>query len=229
MNIFTYKYIRYIISSVILQVIVLKEEISKIEKEVEELGDKIGAVYFEYSDLFGEDNNKKNTKRNEQYEIEQRRKFFELNKRLDVLYHIDFAMENNPDIVSDTLDLYLENYDDITQARQYTIFIHDTKEYVGKIRYKGENYSMFGNVAYEIEEKHRGNHYALISLRLMSEKLYQKGIRDLYISAECHNKASIKTIKKFGGIMFDNDGFIVQYKCDLKRILNINDNIINRK
>ena len=83
---------------------------------------------------------------------------------------------------------------------------------------KKHHQEYFGNVSYKIDEKYRGNNYALMALKLMSTDLYKKGVEELLISAKKDNIASIKTIEKFGDGLIENDGFVVRYKCDLKLI-----------
>ena len=50
---------------------------------------------------------------------------------------------------------------------------------------------------------------------MMSEYLYKKGVRELFISADRKNIASIKTIEKFGGQILKEYSDIIQYRCDL--------------
>lgn len=196
----------------------MEEKIKELTKKIEELSDKLEFIYFDVSWMF-DDPNCESAK----YERERREKqakikeeYNRLNSQLDILYRIDFAMKNDPTLSNEILDLYVEDRDSFTQACQYNLFKHGTYEYVGNIRFYGENDSIFGNVSYEIEEQQRGNHYALIGLKLIGPDLAKRGINELFISAEKWNTASIKTIEKFNGKLISDEGGLVQYKCDIK-------------
>ena len=196
----------------------MEEKIKELTDKIAKLSEKMEFIYFDVSWMFDDPNSDsarcERERRENQAKIKQ--EYNELNKQLDILYRIDFAMKNRPVTSNQILDLYVEGRDTFTQACQYNLFKHNTNEYVGNIRYIGECEGMFGNISYEIEEAHRGNHYALIGLELVGIDLSKRGVEELFISAEKWNKASIKTIEKFGGKLIDDEGGLVQYKCDIK-------------
>ena len=196
----------------------MEEKIKQLTKRLEELSDKLEFIYFDVSWMFDDPDceSAKYERERRENQAALKKEYNEINSQLDILYRTDFAMKNKPVISSDTLDLYVEDRDPFTQACQYNLFKHGTYEYVGNIRFYGENDSIFGNVSYEIEEQHRGNHYALKGLQLIGPDLAKRGINELFISAEKWNKASIKTIEKFNGKLISDEGGLVQYKCSIK-------------
>jgi tagatose 1,6-diphosphate aldolase len=203
-------------------VIGMTEQISIIQKKLEEISSEIEFLYFNASWMIGEnicfDFRQEEERRKKQAEL--RKEYFELNRQLDILYKVDFAMKNKPAMSNGILDVYVGERNVFTKAFQYNLFKHGTYEYVGNIKYSGKNDSIFGNISYEIEEKYRGNHFALIGLQIISEDLYERNVKEVFISAEKKNIASIKTIERFGGTIIDDDCGIKQYRCDLSLILN---------
>lgn len=193
----------------------ISKDIADIEGRLAKIANRLDVLYISDKDLY------------EKAKDDLRDEYFELNHRLDVLYRIENAMSRNPDINGESIDLYAGYRNPITQECWYNIFLTGAKEYVGNIRFSGNNdQSIYGNVSYFIEEGHRGNKYAFLALKLMGEDLYKRGVDILLISAYEWNSASIKTIEKFGGICIGKcetkEGIIRRYKCNLSLIINRN-------
>ena len=116
----------------------------------------------------------------------------------------------NPIISDDILTLswrYKSNKDDVNTSKDETfdIILNETREVIGGISFDYACFSGFtygGNVAYDIKEQFRNNHYATRALKLLKELLHQNkytGDKDLYISTLPENIYSKK-------VALNNDG-----------------------
>lgn len=137
------------------------------------------------------------------------------------IFQIKFLIEvlsSNLKLSNDIIDLYLLNDG---YRMEFSIFLHDANTFIGNIKYlkdlDEDGKKLFGDVSYEIFEQYRGNGYAGMALDLLSKHLYLNGINELFIAAYNDNKASIKVIEKFGGIICDTNSYRVCYKCDLTK------------
>lgn len=79
--------------------------------------------------------------------------------------------------------------------------------YIGKINYRSElNDSLRlkgGNVGYSIRPSERGKGYATEMMKYIIEKAKNEGQKELLLSCDSDNVASIKVIEKSGGILKD--------------------------
>ena len=72
---------------------------------------------------------------------------------------------------------------------------------VGKISFRiGHNYHSYynGNIGYEIDEKYRGNHYALMACQLALKAARYHKMEKIFLTCDYDNAASYKTIEKLG-------------------------------
>lgn len=94
-----------------------------------------------------------------------------------------------------TLELVISS-----EKRQFYYYkIYDNNfEYVGNcgIRFNADKY--LGNIEYEIFPGFNGHNYAAIASKLLAKIAIEKGIKDLKITANPNNIASLKTIEKLG-------------------------------
>ena len=156
-------------------------------------------------------------------EIEERHRLLTIKNDLEdkkyALIAWIFVYSRNPNLVSDKVDLYLDDYEEF----HYLICNHNTKNPLGYINYLGEvSYkTSFGNISYYIRDNYRGNNYALSALHLMTDYLYKQGIKEVYIATTKDNIPSNKIAMKFGGNKIPSSHKdIVTYKCDLSSIKN---------
>lgn len=85
---------------------------------------------------------------------------------------------------------------------------------VGNIEFRGhhiDNYS--GDVGYSILEEHRGSSYAYHALCVLGELIKAKGYNDFWVSSKYNNISSIKTIKKYGGKLIEEDEGVYLFNC----------------
>ena len=152
--------------------------------------------------------------------IERRENLY---KKKDTLYKKVIPYYEEPDLTNEEVTLY-KNKKHFLEGVRYFIYNTKTNEFVGDIAFLGKDYPSrhkYGNISYGIEKEHRGNHYALKALKLLTDDLYKKGIKKIYIAAFSDNIPSIKTIKSFGGVEFPStDEKISVFKCDLNLIKN---------
>ena len=86
----------------------------------------------------------------------------------------------------------------------WDIILKSENTAIGKISLRlGENdHSRYnGNIGYEIEEKYRGNHYAFLACQMVLEIAKAHGMDKLYLTCDCGNVPSYKTIERLGGIL----------------------------
>ena len=189
---------------------------------MDEIKEKITELRKLYLLLENELLTNKDPKIQKKYE-ETIKKYYVLREQYEELEAIEFAKNNKVDITDGEIDLYLQEYKIDNCGRNYKIFLHNTLDYVGKTSYYGKNgfFSLQGNVSCEIKKEFRGNGYALKSLKLLTDKVYEEGIDKVYISAYENNYPSLKTIEKFGGVLVEKYKNICRYECDLNKIKGI--------
>ena len=77
---------------------------------------------------------------------------------------------------------------------------------VGKISFRiGHNYHSYfnGNIGYEVDKEHRGNHYSLQACQLLMPVAKYHGMDRIYLSCDCDNAASYKTIERLGANLIE--------------------------
>ena len=104
--------------------------------------------------------------------------------------------------------LYLKHIEDTGQLPTSTYHLYDDKKKVGllQIRHKTSVSSEFpkdmgSHIYYEIFESEQGKGYGTKILHLAKEEALRLGMKELFISVEESNPASIKIIEKNGGIL----------------------------
>ena len=152
-------------------------------------------------------------------EISTKNQLSKLLNDAEKLQHLQFLSTHECAIKDTEISLYLDND---KHSQKYIIINSSTKDYIGEIIYTNLNpddTKKYGNIAYYVSNEKRGNNYALKALNLLSDLLYAKGIKSIYIAAKPDNIASIKTIETFGGKIsnFSNNTTIVYY-CNLNKI-----------
>lgn len=84
----------------------------------------------------------------------------------------------------------------------YYILLNDENEYVGifKLRHKLNKVleNGAGHIGYGIASPYRGHGYATTGLKLCIEKAREKGIKEIYMSCNKNNIASLKVQKNNG-------------------------------
>lgn len=103
------------------------------------------------------------------------------------------------------------------------IYLHNQPIEVGKIEYRGYHCSEYiGDIGYVIKDDYRNHGYATEALSLLSEKLYEDGITDFWISVQSENVSSIKVIEKNGGKLLrsDRDPFLYVVPTKLRDLSN---------
>lgn len=77
---------------------------------------------------------------------------------------------------------------------------------VGKISFRiGHNYHSYynGNIGYEVDEKYRGHHYALLACQLVLKAAQYHKMDKIYLTCDYNNAASYKTIEKLGAKLIE--------------------------
>ena len=77
---------------------------------------------------------------------------------------------------------------------------------VGKISFRiGHNYHSYynGNIGYEVDEKYRGHHYALLACQLILKVAQYHKMEKIYLTCDYDNEASYKTIEKLGAKLIE--------------------------
>lgn len=77
---------------------------------------------------------------------------------------------------------------------------------VGKISLRlGHNRHSYynGNIGYEVDEAHRGHHYALRACRLVLPVAQQHGMTHLYLTCDHDNIASYRTMERLGATLVE--------------------------
>ena len=101
----------------------------------------------------------------------------------------------------------------------YWIYLKDKSIRIGHIDYQGYHSSMVsGDIGYFIDSRYKGHNYAYKALCLLSSYLHEIGIPDFYISVYHDNIGSIKTIKKYGGMIINQNELLTTYQCETKKL-----------
>lgn len=125
----------------------------------------------------------------------------------------------SPNYSNGLLDLYI---DDEAQkigrnCENYNIALAGTGEIIGYIRvtYDDMSDNFLGNIGFKLSRQYRGNGYMLQALELLNKTMLDKGLKKPIITVEAWNKASVRTIEKFGGKKLDKDEWYDSYEVDL--------------
>lgn len=142
---------------------------------------------------------------------ERREKLDELDSKLQEIYNLKFELcepirTGNKVCIKQLSDNLCD---------EYMIIDKETNKKVGTISYRGKHVSAYlGDIGFTIYENYRNRGFATEALNLLSDYLYEKGIKDFWISAYKNNEHSVRIIKKYGGkdISNPNESFIL-YEC----------------
>ena len=100
---------------------------------------------------------------------------------------------------------------------EYFIFLHDQPVEVGSIQYRTYHADeRLGDVGYHINYEYRDNGYATEALSLLSEKLYEDKVPDMWITVKDSNHKSIRVIEKNGGNILNKNKGVILYKVPTK-------------
>ena len=112
------------------------------------------------------------------------------------------------DLVTDgTIDLRIEEKVPADPAKgyvpayHYSIVLHGTTEKVGIVRLRVGNLPSLltaGHIGYEIDEGHRGHHYAARACLLLGRVARAHGLRPVIITCAPENIASRRTCERIG-------------------------------
>lgn len=103
------------------------------------------------------------------------------------------------------IDTY-EGKDDELPFYWWDIVLKTEKVAVGKISFRiGHNDHSYynGNIGYEVDEGHRGHHYALLACQLVLRVAQYHKMDKIYLSCDYDNAASYKTIEKLGAKLIE--------------------------
>ena len=84
----------------------------------------------------------------------------------------------------------------------WNIVLKSNNTVIGKISLRlGANYHSYynGNVGYEIDKQYQGHHYALLACQMLLPVAKQHNMTRLYLTCDCDNIPSYKTIERLGG------------------------------
>lgn len=124
--------------------------------------------------------------------------------------------ESEPDLNDGEISIYLsENENSI--CFKGIIFLYNSPVCIGNIEYRGNNNDHWlGDIGYNIDIPFRGHNYAYKALKLIREKIINRGIDKVIITTHSDNIASQRTIEKFGGRKIDSTlEHVYRYECDL--------------
>jgi len=126
-------------------------------------------------------------------------------------------------IIGDTLELRLivtyKGADEELPFYWWNIILRSTDTVIGKISFRiGHNFHSYynGNIGYEIDEVYRGHRYALQACRLALKAARCHKMERVYLTCNCDNIASYKTIDHLGAILIEEvvppESYIYYYK-----------------
>lgn len=153
--------------------------------------------------------------------------YSELNEVKEELLKYKDELDEDGVLKGEKVDLYKALLHDEDYEYSYKICLKGTKEIVGQIEYGNsveEPYQGWeGDISYNIKEEYRGNGFALDALKLLTDRLYKEGIKEVYVATSRSNTSSQRVAEKFGGEIDKelSDEYSVIYKCDLKKIKEI--------
>lgn len=88
----------------------------------------------------------------------------------------------------------------------WNIIEKETNSVIGAISLRiGKNYHSYfnGNIGYEINEEHRGHHFAFLACKMLIPVAKYYNMNEINISCNYDNIASIKTIERLGGKLLE--------------------------
>lgn len=139
-----------------------------------------------------------------------RTRYFEIVDELDKLKKADYS-DGEIDLLVNKKKSYEER--DV----YYDIRLSDSRDYIGEIRVTFVNpISFSGDIGYELKPEFRGNGYMIKALNVLKEPLRERGLVRPKLTVYPNNKASVRTIEKFGGKKIDTNGFYDTYQVDLE-------------
>ena len=105
----------------------------------------------------------------------------------------------------------------IDKGSSFAIYLHGKPIQIGEIDYRDYHCSEYlGDIGYAIDEQYRNHGYATEALSLLSEKLYEEGITDFWVSVNDNNMSSIRVIEKSGGELLKSEKGICLYMVPTK-------------
>lgn len=116
------------------------------------------------------------------------------------IFNKDFFTINGDSLKLKLIDTYNGNSQKLP-FYWWNIVLNSNNTKVGKISFRiGNNYHSYynGNIGYEVDEKYRGNHYALKACQLVLKVAKYYNMDKIYLTCDFNNIASSKTIEKLG-------------------------------
>lgn len=123
----------------------------------------------------------------------------------DNLFNEDLYYIEGESIELRLIDTY-EGEDGALPFYWWDIILKPNNIAVGKISFRiGHNYHSYynGNIGYEVDEEYRGNHYALLACQLVMKAAQYHKMDKIYLTCDCDNVASYKTIEKLGAKLIE--------------------------
>jgi tagatose 1,6-diphosphate aldolase len=122
-----------------------------------------------------------------------------------------FRFLKPPELVDHELTLLLEECTERDASRErvatyhFGMYAHGIR--VGGLRFRAQDEfdvtTYAGNIGYNVDEAHRGRHYAERACRLLAPFARQHGYQSLWITCNPANPASRRTIERLGGQLVD--------------------------
>lgn len=194
----------------------MSKELQKLKNQKREILEQIDRLYNEcqkrkeYREALDIGDEEISSKlRNEMMQI-----IDEIYKRQHIVYEIENKIKlNTPPVKVGTLvDLRITD-----NQSQFAIYLHGKSIEIGKIEYRGYHWNEYlGDIGYDIDEEYRNHGYATEALSLLSEKLYEEGINDFWISVYDNNTSSIRVIEKNDGKLLKKEGCVFLYVVPTK-------------
>lgn len=155
---------------------------------------------------------------NNYYTFEGADKLYLLRKELSELQE-RLIFEKGPTYTNGEIDLYLdEEADKVGKVcENYNIALAGEKRFIGHVRvtYDEMSDNFLGNIGYELNREFRGNGYMLQALEILKRPMLESGLERPIITVDPKNRASVRTIEKFGGKKLDKDEWYDSYEVDL--------------
>ncbi len=137
-----------------------------------------------------------------------------------------FSKENmldNLEFSDGIIDLY-NIYEDSTHYFEHLIYLHNTSDYIGYIKYRGNKYFRdLGSIGFEIEKEKRGHNLSLHALNLITSKIKETGVDKFRVSMGYTNMEASHLIEKFGATLApdcDPREGILHYNVQIEKINN---------
>lgn len=125
-------------------------------------------------------------------------------------------IDKDPVASNEIIDIYLEEGSIEKGYGYFAIFLHGTSTKIGHVRLNNKPDNQFGNIGYGLDEEYRGHRFMLQSLEILKETMLKMKIIKPILTVEPNNKASVRTIQNFGGVLISKNSYYDTYEVDLE-------------